>query len=428
MFKLGVAVVGCGSVAPFYCNEFPKHPMLHLVGVMDRDNQRSSAFAAYYSVWKYASLDDVLNDSTVQLVLNLTNPKSHFAVSKACLEAGKHVYCEKPLAMSFVEGQQLVELAKKNDRFVASAPCRVLAQTAQTMWKALREGIIGDVRAVYAEMDCKMLCRLPYKEWINEFGIPWPYKDEFAVGCTIEHAGYPVSWLTAFFGPVETVNAVGTCQIPDLKTELGLDVLPSDLTVACLKFKSGVVARLTSSWIAPLDNSLRIFGDTGILSTANISSARSRVYVARYKGIKIGSKRIDGILQKQRYPLVKPSSQFAAIKACRMVVRAPRQAARAIRARFFHLTKRVDFCIGPAELASAICEQRPCRLAPEYCLHNTEVVLAIHNALETGSSYKVRTKFAAMEPMPWACRGYAPHRNIAPAGAINTGAIAVGSR
>jgi predicted dehydrogenase len=327
VFKLGVAVVGCGNVAPFYCNQFPKHPMLHLVGLMDRDNQRSSAFAAYYSVRKYSLLDDVLNDSRVQLVLNLTNPRSHFAVSKACLEAGKHVYSEKPMAMSFFEGQQLVDLARNKDRSIASAPCRVLAETAQTMWKALRERTIGDARAIYAEMDCGLLCRLPYKEWINEFGIPWPYKDEFAVGCTIEHAGYAVSWLTAFFGPIDTVTAVGACQIQDLKTELDLDVLPPDLTVACLKFKSGVVARLTSSWIAPTDNSLRIFGDTGILSTPNISSPCSRVYVTRYKGIKIGSKRIGRILQKQSYPLVRPSSRSLAVKACRTVVQSPWQTA-----------------------------------------------------------------------------------------------------
>jgi predicted dehydrogenase len=358
-------------------------------------------------VRKYGSLDDVLNDGKVQLVVNLTNPRSHFAVSSACLAAGKHVYSEKPLAMSFSEGQQLVELARSNNRLIASAPCRVLAETAQTMWKALREEVIGDVRAVYVEMDCGLLCRLPYKEWINEFGIPWPYKDEFAVGCTIEHAGYAVSWLTAFFGPIDTVTAFGTCQIQDLKTECDLDRLPPDLTVACLKFKSGLVARLTSSWIAPRDNSLRIFGDTGILSTANISSPGSPVYVSRYKSIKIGSKRIVGIPRKQRYPLIKPSRESSVIKVCRIVAQSPRQTTRAIRARFFHLRKRVDFCIGPAELASAICDQRPCRLAPEYCLHTTEVVLAIHNSIETGSNYKVQTSFAAMKPMPWACRSHA---------------------
>jgi predicted dehydrogenase len=328
--------------------------------------------------------------------------------------------------MSFSEAQQLVHLARKTDRCIASAPCRVLAETAQTIWKALREQTIGDVRAIYAEMDCGLLCRLPYKEWTNELGIAWPYKDECAVGCTIEHAGYSISWLTAFFGPIETVNAFAMCQIPDLKTELGVDVLPPDLTVACLKFKSGVVARLTSSWIAPRDNSLRIFGDMGILSTGDISSPRSRVYVTRYKGIKIGSKRI-AILQKRSYPLVKPHSESSAVKACRVAVQSPRQTARAIRARLFHLRRRVDFCIGPAELASAISEQRPCRLAPEYCLHNTEVVLAIHNALETGSTYKVRTSFRSMEPMPWACCSHAAHGNIASADPINASITTVGS-
>jgi predicted dehydrogenase len=146
--RVGTAIVGCGYVGSFYCSAIPQHPILRLAGVTDRNASRSAAYAAYYSVPKYESLDDVLNDGSVELVLNLTNPKSHFAVSQACLEAGKNVYSEKPLAMTFAEAQQLVKLAEEKGLYIASAPSRVLAETAQTVRKALREKAVGTVHGV----------------------------------------------------------------------------------------------------------------------------------------------------------------------------------------------------------------------------------------------------------------------------------------
>jgi predicted dehydrogenase len=398
--RVGIAVVGCGYVASFYCSAIPQHPILRLAGVMDRNGSRSAAYAAYYSVPKYESLDDVLNDGSVELVVNLTNPKSHFAVSKACLESGKNVYSEKPLAMSFAEAQQLVKLAQQKGLYIASAPSRVLAETAQTLWKALREKAVGAVHGVYAEMDGGLIYRSAYKEWVNEVGMHWPYWDEFEVGCTIEHAGYAVSWLSAYFGPVESITAFATCRIPDLQADISLEVIPPDLTVACLKFKSGPVARLTSSYIAPSDHSLRIFGDTGVLSTNDVEAPRSPVYITRKRSIRVGPKTIS-IPWRKRYPLVAPPGRAFSTKA-RMIMRSPRALARALRARLFHLKSWVDFCLGPSELATAIRESRPCRLSPEYCLHNTEVLLAIHNSLETGSNHKITTSFAPMDPLPWA--------------------------
>src|SRR5215469_2937958 len=401
MNSVGAAIVGCGNVASFYCNTIPHHSILRLAGVMDQDGRRSAAYSAYYSIPKYESLEDVLNDRRVELVLNLTNPSSHFGVSKACLEAGKNVYSEKPLAMSFPEAQQLVNLAEQKGLYIASAPSRLLAATAQTIWKALREEAIGTVHAVYAEMDGGLIYRLPYRDWVNEVGMHWPYKDEFEVGCTIEHAGYTVSWLSAFFGPVEFVTAFATCRIPDLQAGFCRKVIPPDLTVACLKFRSGLVARLTSSWIAPADHSMRIFGDTGVLATDDIWAPSSRVHITRNRNIRIGPKTV-AFPWKKRYPMASPPGRGFAIDTRRMIMRSPRAVARALWARFLHLRRRVDFCLGPAELATALRERRPCRLSPEYCLHNTEIVLAIHNSLETGSTHAITTTFDPMDPLPWA--------------------------
>jgi predicted dehydrogenase len=399
--SVGTVIVGCGNIASFYCGAIPRHPILRFAGVMDRDGSRSAAYAAYYSVPKYESLNDVLNDQNVELIVNLTNPRSHFSVSKACLEAGKHVYSEKPLAMSFAEAQLLVKLAEQKGLRIASAPSRLLAETAQTFWKALREKAVGTVHAVYAEMDGGLIYRSRYKEWVNEVGMHWPYKDEFEVGCTIEHAGYPVSWLSAYFGPVDTVTAFATCQFPALQTEVGLESVPPDLTIACLKFKSGVVARLTSSWIAPNDHSIRVFGDTGVLSTDDVWAPRCPVYITRNRDIRIGPKTIS-IPWKRKYPLLRPPGRTLRSEARRLMLRSPNAIGRALRARFLHLRKRVDFCLGPAEVAAALREGRPCRLSPEYCLHNTEVVLAVHNSRDTGSNYKVTTSFAPMDPLTWA--------------------------
>jgi predicted dehydrogenase len=209
--------------------------------------------------------------------------------------------------------------------------------------------------------------------------------------------------LSAYFGPVESVTAFATCQIPDLKTktDIELKVIPPDLTVACLKFKSGVVARLTSSWLAPSDHSIRMFGDTGVLTTDDVSIPRSPVYISRYRNIRIGPKTIT-IPWKERYPMASPPRRASATEATRTIIRSPRALVRRLRARLLNRRMKVDFCLGPAEIATALRESRPCRLSPEYCLHNTEIVLAIHNSLETGSTHAITTSFAPMKPMPWA--------------------------
>lgn len=368
-----IAIVGCGFVADYYLSTLPLHPELELVGVMDRNQERAARLAAKRDLTPSRSLEELLADERVELVLNLTNPNSHFSVSLACLEANKHVYSEKPLGMTLAEAEQLVAEAERRGLFIASAPCNVLSETAQTVWKALREEIVGPVRLVYAEMDDGLVHRMPYKKWLSESGIPWPYKDEFEVGCTLEHAGYYVTWLTAFFGPAQLVTAFSSCLIPDKQTD-PLEVESPDFSVACIKFASGVVARLTCGIVAPHDHSLKIIGDDGILSVDDCWYYRSPVTVKRYLTI------------RRKMILTPWSKKVPLVGRSRLKTKASQQ---------------MDYCRGVAELAAAITEQRPCRLSAQYSLHINEVVLAIHNALETGSSYKVTSSFDPMEPMPW---------------------------
>ncbi len=209
-----IGIVGCGYVADFYLSTMPNHPELELAGVVDQDGGRARRFAEAHRTRDYGSLAALLDDSQVSLVVNLTNPRNHHDVSRACLEAGKHVYSEKPLATVWPQAVELVELAERKGLQIVSAPCTVLGEAAQTVWRAVREGQIGPVRLVYAELDDGMVHRENYQNWISATGSPWPFKDEFEVGCTLEHAAYYVTWLAAMFGPAASVTSFASCQNP----------------------------------------------------------------------------------------------------------------------------------------------------------------------------------------------------------------------
>jgi predicted dehydrogenase len=382
---MNIAIVGCGFVADYYLATLPGHPSLNLAGVTDSDPDRAARFSAFHAVSNYGSLEELLGDDRVELVLNLTNPGSHYAVTKACLEAGKHVYSEKPLAMELDQARALVQLAEARGLRLASAPCSLLGETAQTVWKALRERRIGTVRLVYAEMDDGMVFRMPYRKWTSTSGVPWPAKDEFEVGCTFEHAGYYLTWLPAFFGPARMVTAFSACLVPDKQTDIPLEREAPDFSVACITFDSGVVARLTCSIIAPHDHSLRIIGDEGILSTKDCWFYRSPVSIQRSITIR-------------RKTFLSPWKS-----RCRLV------GERNGRYRY-RGAQQMDFARGVAELAAAIDEHRPCRLSEEYSLHTNELVIAIDKARATGAPYTLTTAFDPIEPMPWAVATDDPSR------------------
>lgn len=99
-------ILGCGYVSDSYLLTLANHPEISLVGCHDLDPARSEKFAAFAGIRNFRSLDEMLAESSLDAVVNLTNPRSHFETTQACLEAGKHVYSEKPLGMSLTEAQE----------------------------------------------------------------------------------------------------------------------------------------------------------------------------------------------------------------------------------------------------------------------------------------------------------------------------------
>jgi predicted dehydrogenase len=374
-----IAIVGCGFVADLYMKTLPLHPHLELAGVFDRNPDRLANFARHHAVRAYGSLEELLADGDVKIVANLTNPSSHFEVARAALLADKHVYSEKPLAMRIEDARALVELGEQRGLQISSAPCSLLGETAQTMAKALRDGRVGRVRFVYAEMDDGLVHRMPYRKWVSASGVPWPYVDEFEVGCTLEHAGYCLPWLVAFFGPATSVTAFASVQIPDkVPGEIAAERMGADFSLAGIQFASGVVARLTCSIIAPHDHRMRVFGDEGVLWTDETWRYRSPVYVRRFVTLR-------------RRMFLNPLRRSVRLLGTHLAEAASSGSA------------EMDFARGVSELALAVREGRLSRLSPRFSLHVNELSLAISAATRGGGKYDLTTTLDAVPAsMPWA--------------------------
>ncbi|MFD1733180.1 Gfo/Idh/MocA family protein [Deinococcus malanensis] len=151
MNPVNIAIVGCGVIATPYAKDMLAYGSLRLHGCFDLDPARAQAYAAEQDCRVYDSLDTLLADPEVEVVVNLTVLPAHYEVSRQALEAGKHVFSEKPLAGSSAQAQELVALARERNVRLSCAPVTFLGEAQQRAMKELLSGRIGPVRVIYAE-------------------------------------------------------------------------------------------------------------------------------------------------------------------------------------------------------------------------------------------------------------------------------------
>ncbi|MBL8954919.1 MAG: Gfo/Idh/MocA family oxidoreductase [Myxococcaceae bacterium] len=379
---MNIAFIGAGFVADYYATTLRNHPHLVLKAVWDRDTARLAKYCAHWKFKAARSYEEILNDRSIELVINLTNPSSHYEVSRAALEAGKHVYSEKPLAMQVSDAKALAALAEKKGLQLSGAPCTHLGEAAQTIIKTVREGKVGTPRLAYAELDDGPIHMLGMQSWSSESGAPWPWRDELEVGCTLEHAGYYATTLVSMFGPVKRVTACNTLLVPDK----GVPTPPQpDLSIGVLEHESGVTSRITCTIYASHDHSLRVFGDGGVLVAGECwdYGAGVGIYPRRGMGLRV---------EKRLASAHRAGIGLVPVK----LVRKPK---------FEWKTRgsnRMDFMRGPAELVEAVAQKRPSRISAQFSLHLNEIVLALDGRKPGGLTTELTTRCEVPSPMPWA--------------------------
>jgi predicted dehydrogenase len=413
----GIGIIGCGYVFDHYMATLSQHRGLHVVGIADKDSARRDRAAAYWGLRAVRDNDALFADPGVAIIVNLTSIQSHAEVTRNALLAGKHVYSEKPFVTDLDEARALVALAETRGLRIGCAPSNALSPTSQTLWKAVVEGAVGDVRLVYAEFDDNPVYLMAPEGWRSRSGAPWPYLHEYEMGCTWEHVGYHLAWMCAIFGPVRSVTAFSRQTLPDKTAEPLTPPDTPDFSVACLDFESGVVGRVTCSIAAPYDHRMRIIGNRGMLQADTYRHYECPVYLERFGKLSLNARkaravRMSTALQTlfgiggRRLPLARPAAPGGAAP-----IDLGAGAGRGLRGWMNRLRRRQlgqqDKSVGIAELAAAMAEGRPHFPSHAFTLHLTELTLAIQAAGTDSASRCLVTRFDPL-PLPEATRLSAP--------------------
>ncbi len=352
--KLGVAIVGCGNIAGPYVRNLLTYPELALLGAADQDAGRARAFAAEHGGRAYPAVEALLADPAVDLVVNLTTHHAHKAVTAQCLEAGKHVYSEKPLALTTDDARGLVDLAGRKGLRLGCSPATFLGEAQQTAWRVIRGGELGRVRVVYAEVNWGRI-----ESW---HPAPGPFYD---VGPLFDVGVYPLTLLTAIFGPARRVWAYGAILHPDRVTKEGVHfhIDTPDFMVAMVELQDGVLVRLTTNFYVGHHNKqkgIEFHGDRGSLYLSSWQNFDAAVEVAEFG---------------KSYAPVPP-------------VREP--------------FPGTEWARGVRDLTHALAEDRPHRATGAQAAHVVEILGAITAAHEGGGAVEVHSDFPPPAPMEWA--------------------------
>ena len=142
MNRVGIGIIGCGNISSAYLKAMASFPILDIRGLADMNAEAAKARADEFGL-QAKSIDELLSDPSVEIIVNLTIPKAHVEVGLRALEAGKHAYSEKPLGINFSEGKRLADAAKAKGLRIGSAPDTFLGGGHQTARRLIDEGVLG---------------------------------------------------------------------------------------------------------------------------------------------------------------------------------------------------------------------------------------------------------------------------------------------
>ena len=260
---VGVAVVGAGVISEQYLPNLATFPDVRVLAIADLDTDRARTVAGKHGIPVSGTLAEVLAIPEVEVVVNLTIPAAHVEVAMAALDAGKHVYGEKPLALRPDDGAKLLAAADTRGLLVASAPDTFLGAGLQSAIRAVDEGLIGTPIAAVAAT------RGPGPErWHTNPAFLY----QRGAGPLFDMGPYYLTALIAALGSVTRVAAVGRLTHakrtigsgPLAGTEFDVEV-PTHL-VALIDFAAGASASATFSFDSPVPETLlELTGTEGTL-------------------------------------------------------------------------------------------------------------------------------------------------------------------
>lgn len=265
MRKVKIGIIGCGNISDIYlknCTEMFDN--LEVVGCADIVTERAEAKARQYNINAY-SVEELLHHKDVEIIVNLTIPKAHKEVSMAALEAGKHTYMEKPLALTRADGMALLNKANEMGLRIGGAPDTFLGGGIQTCIELINDGEIGIPIGATAFMTCH-----GHESW-----HPNPdFYYKIGGGPMFDMGPYYLTALIAMMGPVKRV--AGLTKISFSERMITSEPRRGDIiqvevpthVSGILDFENGAIGTMITSFDIWRDNLpiIEIYGTEGTLS------------------------------------------------------------------------------------------------------------------------------------------------------------------
>jgi len=369
MSKTVIGLIGCGNISDAYLRGAARSNAIRVKACSDLRPEAAQAKAAEYGV-SAMPVQQLLADPEISIVVNLTVPMTHAAVSQQILNAGKHAYSEKPLAANFADGAGLMELSRARNLRVGCAPDTFLGASHQACRRLIDSGAIGvPVGGSAVVMSHGMESWHPNPEFFFKQGG----------GPILDVGPYYITQLVNLLGPVRRAVALGTIgnatrtvtSEPLKGSTIDVEVLTTVNGV--LEFANGANISLSASWDVWKHNRaspIEIYGTEGTLLGVDPNFFGNVPRVCKPNGdwqdVAIGA-----------HPFGIPNREMR------------------------NGTMQADYrSVGLVDMAMAIRQGRPHRASGDRALHVLEVLEALEVSSRSGQFVSIRSRCDRPEPVP----------------------------
>jgi predicted dehydrogenase len=359
MNTVKIGIVGCGNISSKYLATARAFAILDCVACADMLPERARARADEFGIARACTVEELLADPEIQIVVNLTNPQAHTAVNLAAIAEGKHVYTEKPLAVTREDGARVLEAARARGLRVGGAPGTFLGGGLQTCRKLIDDGAIGEPVAASAFMMSH-----GHESW-----HPDPaYYYRAGAGPMFDMGPYYLTALTTLLGPVRRLCGFAGIVIPERtitsQPHYGEKIVVEtpDHVAGTLEFASGAIGTIVTTfatWTSRLPR-IEIYGTEGTLGVPDPNSLAGPVYICKARE-----------RDWQEVPLTHG-----------------------------HTDGRVQWGIGLADMAHAIASGRAHRATGEQAYHVLDLMQGLLQAPREGLYYAADSTMSRPAPLP----------------------------
>jgi len=356
--QLGIGIIGCGKISQAYFNGAKIFNVLNIIACADL-NEATAETKAAENGCQALTITELLAHPEIELVINLTIPAAHAAVSRQILEADKHVYCEKPLTVELADARDLLSFAKSKDRLIGCAPDTFFGAGIQTCMEIIDSGAIGTIKSGTAFM----LSGGP-ESWHPNPGFYYLRGG----GPVFDMAPYYLTALVNLIGPIRSVSAV-TGKAFEKRTATSEarkgEILPVEVNThasGTLEFESGALVTAVFSFDvhAHAHSPIELYGTDGSIKIPDPNQFSGPVEVFKSRA---------------------EPRQWEAVSLTRPYQDNTRG-------------------IGVADMAQALTEGRRPRATGELALHVLEVMHAFDQSSITGQRVSIESKPPRPAPLP----------------------------